>query len=147
MVEFDEFVKWLSDNWVFDEKIKVTSYALIEKDLRITGDDGADLLLDIEKRFNISFTGEDGTIREAFGIQDNEYLFHSEGCNSFSFLGKWFGKEETIIPLTVGQLYNVITSISNKIIFNDAYKRRENGGIWSFTRYYGQTKSKMSLGC
>ncbi len=104
----EKFVDWMQD---YRRDKSVTEDSLIEDDMGITGDDGTDLLLDIEKEFDISFLGNDGSIREAFNLQPNEYLFHSEGVRGiFDFL---FKPKEIVKPLTVRQLYEVIISLSS----------------------------------
>ena len=85
---------------------KITSNTLVEDDLGITGDDGDDLLLTLQDEFGILFGDENGSIRKAFGLQDDQYLFHSEGFKTF------FSKEENVFPLTVEQLYNVVIKLS-----------------------------------
>lgn len=87
-------------------KTVITENTLIENDLGITGDDGDDLLEEIEKTFDLSFIGQDGTLREFFDLNENEYLFHSEGFDILGIFRSLFGKnKETVKPFNVGELY------------------------------------------
>lgn len=104
---FENFVDFLNDNYNSSDKLSLTRETLVEKDLGITGDDGDEFLLAIEDEFGIDFRDETGSIRKAFDLKENEYLFHSEDSGLFSF------KKENIIPLTVGQLYDAVVKLSN----------------------------------
>jgi acyl carrier protein len=90
----------------FSEKDIITEASLLEKDLGITGDDGSELIEVIEKKFDISFAGSDGSLRDAFGLGEGQYLFHSEGMNLFWLLASLFGRDlENVKTITVGELY------------------------------------------
>ncbi len=90
----------------FSEKDVITEASLLEKDLGITGDDGCELLEAIEKKFTISFTGSDGSLREAFGLTEGQYLFHSEGMELSMWIASLFGRDsENVKAITVGELY------------------------------------------
>lgn len=92
------------------ERETVVAETRLERDLGITGDDGCELLEELEKRFFISFSDSDGTLREAFGLSHDQFLFHSEGFNPFAMIANWFGFcVENVIPLSVGDLHRVIT--------------------------------------
>ncbi|MDE8556371.1 hypothetical protein [Pantoea vagans] len=90
----------------------------LEKDLGITGDDGVELLEEAEKVFGVSFFAEEDEFRKAFSLQENEYLFHSEGID---FLGIVYlcrrlrGIPAPVIrDLSVGQLHSVLVEARNK---------------------------------
>lgn len=110
-LSFENFVDFINDNYNSFEELSITKETLIESDLGITGDDGDEFLLALEDEFGISFGDETGSIRKTFNLKDNEYLFQSEGSNLFSFFSS---NKENIIPLTVGQLYDVVVKLSNK---------------------------------
>lgn len=80
-LSFENFVDFLNDNYNSSDKLSITRETLVEKDLGITGDDGDEFLLAIQDEFGICFGDEKGSIRKAFNMKDNEYLFHSEGLN------------------------------------------------------------------
>ncbi|VAX36333.1 hypothetical protein MNBD_UNCLBAC01-2047 [hydrothermal vent metagenome] len=91
------------------EKKQISEYTLLEKNLGITGDDGEELLEEIEKQFLVSFIGKDGTLRDSFELDKNQYIFHSEGFNLFEYFLSLFGKEsEKVESITVGQLYEAV---------------------------------------
>jgi acyl carrier protein len=75
----------------------------LERDLGITGDDGEELILAIEKQFEISLT------RESFNLQANEDLFGPEASLGL-FTGIFFSfkKKRIVRPITVGELCNVV---------------------------------------
>lgn len=60
----------------------------------------------IEDEFGIRFCDEKGSIRKAFNLKENEYLFHSEG-SMFKFSDKLF-KDNTLGAFKVDQLYDPI---------------------------------------
>jgi len=104
---FENFVSFIRVVQGFKKSDIINENSLLENDLGITGDDGSELLEEIQKYFSLSFVGKDGTIREIFGLEENQYLFHSEGINMFGWLFTLIGKsKENIKPITVGQLYN-----------------------------------------
>ncbi|MBK5721428.1 methyltransferase domain-containing protein [Dysgonomonas sp. Marseille-P4677] len=104
---FENFTNFINDNFIFSDKASLSRDTLVEKDLGITGDDGDEFLLAIQDEYGIDFCDETGSIRKAFDLKDNEYLFHSEGFNMFCF------NKENVIPLTVGQLYDVVVKFTN----------------------------------
>lgn len=92
----------------------ISGDSLLERDLGITGDDGDELLQAIQERFGVSFAGADGTLREAFGLEKNEYLFHSEGFSFLVMIANFFGFSiENVKPLSVAQLHRVILERRN----------------------------------
>ena len=91
----------ISKNKVINES------TLLESDLGITGDDGRELLEEIENQFNLSFVGKDGTHKEFFDLENNQYLFHSEGVDLFGIFSFFLGrKTENVKSISVGELYN-----------------------------------------
>jgi len=105
-LSFDDFVDFINDNFIFSDKVPIGKETLVEKDLGITGDDGDELLLAIQDEFGINFCDETGSIRKAFNLKENEYLFHGEGFSLFNF------SNNHIIPLTIGQLYDVVVKLN-----------------------------------
>ncbi|MDO6388474.1 DUF1493 family protein [Uliginosibacterium sp. 31-12] len=104
-----EVIACIRESQGIKETKSITSDTLLERDLGITGDDGSELLEELQKHFGISFAGEDGTLREAFGLKKDEYLFHSEGFSLFLMMANRFGFSlEKVKPLSVGQLHRVI---------------------------------------
>jgi acyl carrier protein len=73
-----------------------------ERDLGITGDDGGELLEAVEKQYQIEFT------HESFGLEFNEYLFHSEGFD-LSPIQSLFGRPiPEVRSFTAGELYEAV---------------------------------------
>jgi len=75
----DDLISLIRTHQCISEQITINGSTLLEKDLGITGDDGSELLEEIENKYDISFSGENGTIQGAFELEEDEYLFHSEG--------------------------------------------------------------------
>lgn len=91
---------------ISDKKL-INENTLIEDELGITGDDGCELLEEIETQFKLSFTGKDGSFRALFELEENQYLFHSEGFNPMGIFPCIFGrKTENVKPISVGELYS-----------------------------------------
>lgn len=92
----------------------------LENDLGITGDDGVELLEEAEKVFGVSFATEEEDFRQLFSLQENEYLFHSEGIDFFGIA--WLCRKLRGIPapvirdLSVGQLHRVLVKLCSKKI-------------------------------
>jgi hypothetical protein len=115
----DNLIEVIRESQGISQKKLITEHTALEHDLGITGDDSSELLEEIEKHFSLSFIGEDGTIRDVFGLEDHQYLFHSEGFNPFGWLLSIFGKHTSKVkPITVGQLYEAAVKA----------KRRANRG-------------------
>ncbi len=111
----DNLIAVIREKQGISEKKLITGYTALESDLGITGDDGIELLEEIEKQFSLSFAGEDGTIRAVFDLEKNEYLFHSEGFNPFASLLLLFGIDsEKVKPVTVGQLYEAAVKAKSR---------------------------------
>lgn len=112
----DDVITFIRADQYIGEGTPITATTLLEADLGITGDDGSELLEGLQKHFAISFAGPDGSLREAFGLQPGEYLFHSEGLGFFQWLAGCFGKDiENVKPLSVGELHRVIARLSGDI--------------------------------
>ncbi len=111
----DELIAFIKEHQGRSHKISVSSESLLENDLGITGDDGRELLEAIEKKFGVTFSDGEAGLRPAFGLSENEFLFHSEGFDIVpSFIKRLFGfKPEKIHPLTVGRLLEVIQQRQN----------------------------------
>lgn len=107
-LSFENFIDFLKDSYYLSDKYPITRETLMEEDLGITGDDGDELLLAIQDEFGINFCDNEGSIKKAFGMKDNEYLFHSEGFSLFN------SSKNVIIPLSVGQLYDVSEKLFNQ---------------------------------
>lgn len=109
VIELEDVIAFIREHQRLGERIPITSTTFFERDLGITGDDGVELLEDIQKRFGVSFIGPDGSLSGAFGLAADEYLFHSEGFNPFLFVANLFGYAiEKVRPLSVGQLHQVV---------------------------------------
>ena len=98
----DDLVTCIRDHQRIRKSREITSTTRLEADLGITGDDGCELLEEVERRFCVSFVGKDGSLRDAFQLEKDQYLFHSEGFPSFL--------NENVKPLTVGELFQVLIS-------------------------------------
>ena len=108
-VTLAEVIAYIRESQGITEAKAITDATLLERDLGITGDDGSELLEDLQKWFGVSFAGADGTLREAFGLEKDEYLFHSEGVSLLLMIANLFGFSiEKVKPLSVGQLHHVI---------------------------------------
>ena len=80
-----------------------------ERDLGLTGDDGADLLVATEKRFEVVLCSEGKGVRETFNLDPNEYMFHSEGFDIAPVFLTLFGREgPKVREFTVGELYEAV---------------------------------------
>lgn len=114
-VTLENLIRVIRKSQGFSDTTVIMPTSLLEDDIGITGDDGCDLLNDVEKEFGISFTGQDRTIRGVFGMKEGEYLFHGEGIDLFGFIRSLVGKDsENIKPITVAQLYEAICLAKEK---------------------------------
>jgi acyl carrier protein len=107
---FDEFTEWLREYLGIPLRKAILPETQFDRDLGVTGDDGADLLQAAEKRFEVTFTDRDGNLRETFKLQPNEYLFHSEGWGpSPTEITSWFSGSPTVTrKFTVGELFRAV---------------------------------------
>jgi hypothetical protein len=103
MPSFEDFSGFIRQ-WAHHGKSKeITRETQLERDLGITGDDGGDLLAATEKEFGIRLSSEEMGYRATFGLEPNEYLFHSEGGAIWEPT-TLFGTI-TVRAFTVGELY------------------------------------------
>ncbi len=110
-INIDELIDFIREHQGISEKQIIEETTQLENGLGITGDDGCELLEAIEKKFGISFVGSDGTLREAFNLKDDEYLFHSENFHFYNFFN--FNRDtEKVNLITVRQLYEAIVAQS-----------------------------------
>lgn len=100
---FDEVVRALRASQAIPGHVMITGATLLEDELGITGDDGCELLQEMESVFKVSFAGADGSLREAFGLDGDQFLFHGEGWKLLALFRK-----ENVKPLSVGELHRVI---------------------------------------
>jgi hypothetical protein len=74
-----------------------------ERDLKLTADDGADLLEDLEQHYKIDLTAD------SFDLKENECLFHSSDPEIYPVVQTLFGSSRTEVrPLTAGQLCRAV---------------------------------------
>jgi len=83
-----------------------------ERDLGVTGDDGGDLLHQIEKHFAVQLSTKEDGYRKTFGLGENEYLFNSEGFPLWELLP--FVPKSTVRVFTVGELYDAVLTAAGK---------------------------------
>lgn len=108
-VSLDELIALVREHQGISPKQAITESSLLENDLGITGDDGCELLQAVERKFGISFAGADGSLRDAFGLSEGQFLFHSEGMNLFWLIERLCGREpENVKAITIGDLYRAI---------------------------------------
>lgn len=91
---------------------------LLENDLHITGDDGVELLEEAEAVFAVSFATQEDDFRALFSLQDNEYLFTSEGLDllGIGYFCRWLrGIPHPVVrDLSVGQLHRVLVKLRGR---------------------------------
>ena len=98
------------------KKKVINETTLLENDLGITGDDGRELLEEIENQFNLSFAGKDGSLKDVFDLENDQYLFHSEGVDLFGIFSFLLGKKpENVKPISVGELFNAASKAKRKL--------------------------------
>ena len=108
---FDDLVALIRTHQGISNNKEISRFTTLEDDLGITGDDGCELLEAVQERFDVSFAGEDGSLRQAFQLKPDEFLFHSEGSPFFLAISKLLGlRLEKVRPLTVGCLHEVIAA-------------------------------------
>ncbi|WP_027158596.1 DUF1493 family protein [Methylobacter luteus] len=115
-ISLANLVKVIQECQGFSQSADISERMLLEKDLGITGDDGDDLFDEIERQFSISVFCENYSIRDAFGMTDNQCFFHSEGYDPFlNWLRSLFGETQyEVKDITVGQLYEAIVKIKER---------------------------------
>jgi acyl carrier protein len=100
---FEELARLIREHQGFRSDKRILPEFQFERDLGVTGDDGVEILDEVQKRFGLEFSDE------SFGLDHNEYLFHPEGFAPFPFaFQSLFGQATpTVRPFTVGELYSV----------------------------------------
>lgn len=97
---------------------EINKHTRLENDLDITGDDGVELLEEAEKVFAVSFDTAEEDFRTLFSLQENEYLFSSEGFDllGISYFCRWLrGDPHPVVrDLTIGQLHKVLVKLRSK---------------------------------
>src|SRR5262249_1359744 len=102
---FDEFAAFVRDFAGLSSKTSILRCTRFENDLGVTGDDGLELLLKTEERFDVQLSSEAHGFRQTFGLAPNEYLFNGEGFNPLNL----FRRSSAIIrEFTVGELYDAV---------------------------------------
>jgi acyl carrier protein len=91
---FEQFAAFIREFNKLSPKIVITTATRFEKDLGITGDDGGDLLKEVEKHFGVQLSSRKHGVRHAFKLKPNENLFHSEGTDLLGF----FRSESEVLP-------------------------------------------------
>src|SRR5262245_19362155 len=95
-----EFIDFIRETQRIPRSKEVLESSYLEKDLGITGDDGCELLEEIERRFKVSFNPT------VLGLRDGQYLFHSEGGKILQLIASVLGRDfENVKSITVGELY------------------------------------------
>jgi len=113
-IQFDDVVSVIRANNGIPERTPILAESRLEDDLGITGDDGCELLEELERKFNIVFSDGNGSLRKTFNLAEDEFLFHSEGADLWRWIAGLFGKDvEKVRPLTVGELHRVVVEKAN----------------------------------
>lgn len=61
------------------DRVEISGTSRLADDLGIVGDDGEELLVQAARRFDVKLADDREGYRPAFGLEENEYLFPSEG--------------------------------------------------------------------
>lgn len=69
---FEQIADFVRERSRIPEKTSIVQSSRFGRDLRITGDDGGELLEAVEKRIEVTFT------RETFDLHSKEFLFHGK---------------------------------------------------------------------
>jgi hypothetical protein len=104
---FEHFAGFIRRGSQIPQRKTITRETQFERDLGITGDDGACLLEAVERRFDIDLAEEDGGLRKTFHLGPNEFLFHSEGFELFppELLAR---STPRVRAFTVGELWDAV---------------------------------------
>lgn len=98
--------------------VLITPGTLLEDDLHITGDDGAQLLEMAEQHFDVTLSEPDDGIRGTFNLKENEYLFHSEGFDPIGLswlIDRIRGKPKPVVKsLSAGEFHAALLRAKNK---------------------------------
>ena len=105
-ITFEHFTDFIRQHTGVFSKRFITPATQFEKDLRITGDDGVELLEAVEKQFGLTFPTDENESRALFNLKANEYLFESEGFGLISFTR--LIRPYTVRKFTVGELYEAV---------------------------------------
>lgn len=105
-ITFEHFTDFIRQHTGISSKRLITPTTQFEKDLRITGDDGVDLLNAVEKHFGLTFPTDENESRALFNLKANEYLFESEGFGLINFTR--LVRPCTVRNFTVGELYEAV---------------------------------------
>ncbi|MGD0939806.1 MAG: hypothetical protein ABR905_08830 [Terracidiphilus sp.] len=114
---FEQLADFIREWSQLREYKNIAPETLFERDLGITGDDGAGLLEAVEKRFGVDLTSGEGGLQKTFNLQPNEFLFNSEGWGpSLEDLLSFFKRTPTPVvrSFTVGELYNAVEKVLKK---------------------------------
>lgn len=109
---FENMISLIRETQGIPDKTSIGVDTYLEKDLRITGDDGEIMLREIEDYFSFRYSDNSDEFREIFKLENDQFLFHSEP-NLFSPFYWLFGKKENIKPLTIGQLFEATAKAIN----------------------------------
>ena len=101
---FEELASLIRKHQGFRPDKRILPEFQFERDLGVTGDDGVEILEEVQNRYGIEFS------RKSLDLEDNEYLFHPEGFAPFPFVFQsLFGRATPTVRLfTVGELYSAL---------------------------------------
>ena len=107
---FDEFADWIREYLHVSTRQKIMPKTQFERDLRLTGDDGADLLEATEKQFAVMLGNSETGVRETFNLRPNEYLFNAEGWgpSRAEIISLFSGSPPVVREFTVGELFEAV---------------------------------------
>ena len=104
--DLNTVIKLIRDFHGISKSISIDADTKLEKELGITGDDGVELIEFIQDEMKLSFVGADGSLREAFDLDEDEYLFNGEG-----FSLNFFTKKEKIKDTKVKDIVLAINRV------------------------------------
>jgi hypothetical protein len=109
---FEEFAGFIREWGRIAKRKQIAAETLFEDDLGITGDDGCELLEEIEGHFGVCLSSPEHGYRQTFGLAANEFLFHSEGFgpsrSDIVSLFKPSSPPALVRALTVGELFQAV---------------------------------------
>jgi len=107
---FEEFSDFIREFAGFSASTEIARATRFEKDLGITGDDGCDLLDEVERKFGALLHSKEHGYRKSLDLDQNEFLFNSEGFNPFELLTILLKKTERskVRDFTVGELFDAV---------------------------------------
>lgn len=107
MVSFTDVEKFIRRHQRIPDDEPITPDTQFERDLGITGDDGAELLEDIEVQFDVSFDSAEHSWRDVFGLEHDEFLFNGEPTIwPFSIFNRSFVRR-----FSVGELHQALAKL------------------------------------